>query len=66
MDFTGWKEYTSESLYVPVRVGYRYQREKGGVFIKAGIVPLIGIYDFEKYYHNKSYVWLGFGVGYTF
>ena len=65
-DFAENKEYISESLFIPFRIGYRYQRQDGGLFVKAGLVPLVSIYDFEKYYTKKSYVWLGLGLGYSF
>ncbi len=65
-DFIGEKEYISESLYVPFRVGYRYQRKNGGIFLKAGIVPMVSIYEFNTYFHKKSHVWFGLGLGYSF
>ncbi|MBN2612711.1 MAG: hypothetical protein JXB00_14235 [Bacteroidales bacterium] len=57
---------TSESLYIPFRLGYRYQREKGGFFLKAGVVPVVSIYEFEKHFSGKSHLWFGLGLGYSF
>jgi len=65
-DFTGSRHFDSESLYLPFRIGYRYQRLRGRLFFKAGIVPMVGIYEFEKEFNRKSYVWLGGAIGYSF
>ncbi len=65
-DFVGSREYVSESLYIPFRIGYRYQRQKGRLFLKAGIVPMISVYEFEKEFQRKSHVWLGGAIGYSF
>jgi hypothetical protein len=65
-DFTGSRKYVSESLYLPFRLGYRYQRQRGRLFLKAGVIPMIGIYEFEKEFSNKSHVWLGGAIGYSF
>ena len=66
MGFTGSRKFVSESLCVSFRFGYRYQRQKGRLFLKAGIVPVIGIYEFEKEFSAKSHVWLGCAIGYSF
>lgn len=66
VDYTGSRKYVSESLYIPFRVGYRYQRQRGRLFLKAGVIPMIGIYEFEKEFSKKSHIWLGGAVGYSF
>jgi hypothetical protein len=66
MGSAGTRKYISESLYASFRLGYRYQRQKGKLFLKAGIVPMISIYEFEKEFSGKSHVWLGCAIGYSF
>ncbi len=65
-DVTGSRKYVSESLYVPFRLGYRFQQQRGRLFLKAGVIPMVGIYEFEKEFSEKSHVWLGGAIGYSF
>jgi len=46
-----------------VRAGYRYQKPKGGLFFKTGIlcsnIP-------QNSFKRGFSLWLGLGIGYTF
>lgn len=66
VDFTGSSKYISESLYIPFRIGYRYQRQRGRLFLKAGVVPMVSINEFENKFKRGYYIWLGGAVGYSF
>ncbi len=65
-DYSGSGKYVSESLYLPFRIGYRYQRQRGRLFLKAGIIPMISIHEFENKFKRDSYFWLGGAAGYSF
>jgi hypothetical protein len=48
------------------RIGYRYQKENGGVFFKAGFTPIIRFKkDWESYNPKYVYPWGGLAIGYT-
>lgn len=65
-DFVGARKFVSESLYAPFRIGYRYQRQRGRLFLKAGVIPMFSIHEFENEFDRDSYVWLGGAIGYSF
>ena len=56
--YKGDNNYLS-AMFTVIRVGYRYQKEYGGLFGKIGVTPLIGIYDFNK---DPSYEGPGVGL----
>ncbi|MDO1451762.1 hypothetical protein Q0590_36145 [Rhodocytophaga aerolata] len=52
------------------RIGYRYQKREGGVFYRAGFMPLHGtIYDFNyrQWDRNSNFTYplVGLAIGYT-
>lgn len=63
----GVGEKYSKTIFGVVRLGYRYQRKKGGFFCKIGVTPFIPIKEFGTI--SVPYVvlpWGGLGLGYTF
>lgn len=57
----------SKTLFTVIRLGYRYQKEKGGFFWKIGITPFIPIKEFGTLSVPYSIVpWGGLAFGYTF
>jgi hypothetical protein len=57
----------SQTIFAVVRLGYRYQKENGGLFWKIGFTPFIPIKEFGTI--SVPYVFLPFGgiaLGYTF
>jgi len=55
------------TLYLPIRLGYRYQKDDGGVFLRASFMPIISIIqdaDAEFLYPVTPHFALG--VGYSF
>ncbi|NBR13390.1 MAG: hypothetical protein EBU01_02265, partial [Crocinitomicaceae bacterium] len=77
-------EYNAEiknfSFFVSPKIGYRYQRENGGLFIKATFNPMFNLLNVKNTYKdqrtsnkktflNKSeniILWPGISLGYTF
>ena len=55
-----WK--TQSYFFIPIRIGYRYQKSGGGFFWKVAFVPLLWIED-EKLHCVPSG---GVAIGYTF
>ncbi|GHV43689.1 hypothetical protein FACS1894180_3520 [Bacteroidia bacterium] len=60
------------SFLVPLRIGYRYQRENGGLFWKIALTPLfgkgeIGILSWKTGIGDiHCRPWIGVSIGYTF
>ncbi|MCL2073239.1 MAG: hypothetical protein FWH18_04925 [Marinilabiliaceae bacterium] len=55
--------------YVPIRIGYRYQKEQGGFFWKIAYVPFYCVDEYNFYSvkgKNFAFVWCGVAFGYTF
>ncbi len=59
--FTSDQHYTN--MYACARVGYRYQKDAGGLFLRAGFTPMLPVYT-----HGDTGIKLGgtVGIGYTF
>lgn len=59
-------DYPPENYWhIPFRVGYRHQREKGGLFLKIAYTPII-IDPFKRESRNFIPIWGGVALGYTF
>lgn len=62
-------DHTEDIIILALRLGYRFQKPEGGLFIKIGFVPL---YDWLVFNPDPSvphHTWLlsgGIGIGYTF
>lgn len=59
-----WR-FSTNHLIIPVRIGYRYQKNRGGLFWKAAFVP----YFSEQIYHVLKLPFVpgvGVSIGYTF
>ncbi|GAI11897.1 unnamed protein product, partial [marine sediment metagenome] len=54
------------TLYLTFRMGYRFQKPNGGLFIRIGIIPFIKLHDFNEYEAMKLRGSYGFGFGYNF
>ncbi len=55
------------TIYLPIRLGYRYQKDTGGLFLRASFMPLVAVIqdaDTEFLYPITPH--LGLGVGYAF
>jgi hypothetical protein len=68
-DFSGIEiNYTEpiESWLWTFRIGYKYQKSDGGLFIRASFTPLIPIQTSLSTSHNNAIIpGIGFGIGYT-
>ena len=54
-------------IYLPVRIGYRYQKDEGGLFLRASFMPIIPILqdnDVAIFYPVSPH--FSVGVGYSF
>lgn len=50
--------------YTGIRIGYRFQKNEGGFFVRAGLMYVIKL--FNDYSNNKGLpLWFGLGLGYT-
>ncbi|MDR0830611.1 MAG: hypothetical protein LBN95_10965 [Prevotellaceae bacterium] len=60
--------YTNNEWFVPIRVGYRYQREKGGFFFKIAYIPSFTSYGAVTFTDNENakFWFMPFGVGVAF
>lgn len=47
----------------PLRIGYRYQKNEGGMFYKVGFTPL---YSNDLFWHTTILPWGGIAVGWSF
>jgi hypothetical protein len=56
------REHTS--LYITGRVGYRFQSDNGGLFIRVGVLPFVSLYAQQGSF--KTYLGGTVGIGYTF
>lgn len=61
-------------LLAHIRLGYKYQKASGGVFIKAGFTPIVPVYYFQGTLPSGNLADLelfivnpfSFGIGYGF
>jgi len=67
--------YYSSTLYSTIRIlSYRYQRDTGGYFFRAGILAMIETIEYDDNWKNNSeyksklhsFPFIGFSFGYTF
>ncbi len=60
----------SKSLFASLRLGYRYQKDNGGLLFRIGFTPLLPIILDDEYQLNTDYIPLlpsiGLSVGYSF
>ncbi|MGB0390623.1 MAG: hypothetical protein ACPGD5_03580 [Salibacteraceae bacterium] len=59
MNFSDAKTKRSTNFHTVLSLGYRYQKETGGLFFRATYTPLL---EFNKYYTH----WAGISIGYSF
>ena len=48
------------------RFGYRYQKQDDGIFVRAGVTPIIMSNDAEGFHSNYFQFWGGVSVGVSF
>jgi len=61
------KSISLQALYCSFRLGYKYQKPTGGLFVRAGFTPLVRIKTFSAFDpEGEIYPLFGLGVGYTF
>lgn len=53
-------------LFSVWRCGYRYQKEDDGMFLRAGITPVVMSNDAEGFHSNYFQFWAGVSVGLSF
>ena len=59
-----WDKWSIDENYIPMRIGYRYQRDDGGFFWKIAFVLLNGNFYF---FNDSQFIkWGGVSFGYTF
>lgn len=59
--------YFWENIWFGVlRAGYRYQRQDDGVFMKAGLTPVLMSSDAEGFHPGYFQLWLGAAIGMSF
>ncbi len=60
----------SKSFFASLRLGYRYQKDEGGLMFRIGFTPLLPIILDDEYQLDTDYIPLlpsvGLSVGYTF
>lgn len=59
------ESYTRVSHYFVPKLGYRYQKPKGGFLFKISVTPTI-FYISDTYYNNDFNLWGGISLGYCF
>ena len=67
MNMKDTEENYYHTIYLPIRFGYRYQKDTGGLFLRASFLPLVAVLqdtDTEFLYPVTPH--LGIGVGYVF
>lgn len=67
LGITYWKSFElSQDKYIPLylvtRIGYRYQKENGGFFMRIGVLPII---DLSRYPGNRLSLFGGLSLGFT-
>ena len=56
---SNWKPERKTNLYTNFTIGYRYQKDSGGIFVSCNYTPIIEFYDS---YRN----WGGILIGFAF
>ena len=62
-------DHTEDLIILALRLGYRYQKPEGGLFVKIGFVPLYDWLVFNPDPAVPHHTWFlsgGLGIGYTF
>lgn len=62
-------DHTEDIIILALRLGYRFQKPEGGLFVKIGFVPLYDWLVFNPDPAVPHHTWLlsgGLGIGYTF
>jgi len=58
---------SEKAFWATLRLGYKYQKPEGGLFIRAGFTPLIKIKQYSVLAEETNFLpLLGLGIGYTF
>jgi hypothetical protein len=61
------KSISQEALFASFKLGYKYQKPGGGLFLRVGFTPLFKIANFSQFDSNVSiYPLFGAGAGFTF
>lgn len=58
-----------KAIYTTVRIGFKYQKPNGGIFLRAGLTPMYRIKTIEELNNvtvSRLMPLLGVGVGYSF
>ena len=58
-NYTNWQTERETNFHANFTIGYRYQKDKGGVMFRCSYTPII---EFYKFYRH----WGGISIGYTF
>lgn len=60
----------STTIYNTYRIGYRFQKDKKGLFFKVAVIPFVRLYEYEETFKtdtdNAFFVYVGAAVGYSF
>lgn len=62
-------KHTEDVIALALRLGYRFQKPEGGLFVKIGFVPLYDLLIFNpdpSAPHNTWWISGGIGIGYSF
>jgi len=59
VNHTNWKLERETNLHATFTIGYRYQRNQGGIVVRCSYTPMI---EFYKYYRH----WGSISIGYAF
>ncbi len=55
------------TIYLPIRLGYRYQKDIGGLFIRASLMPIVSVLqDIDAEFLYPVTPHFAIGVGYSF
>lgn len=60
----------SSTIYNTYRIGYRYQKDEKGFFLKVAVIPFVRLYEYEEDFKSDTdkafFVSAGAAVGYSF
>jgi hypothetical protein len=63
------RQSASSTLFASVRVGYKYKKEKGHLYLNSAFTPLIVIREYNTSYPTRDEgvnIFFSFGIGYSF
>jgi len=68
LNMTEYSDIVYHTLYLPLRLGYRYQKDTNGLFLRLSVMPIFSVYQHvdAKVFLYPITLHFGVGVGYSF